>query len=298
MTNASRRFLDPEAIARVQNLEFRTRRVVEGLISGHHRSPLRGQSVEFAQHREYVPGDDLRHLDWKVWAKGDRFYIKQYEEETNLRATVLLDCSTSMQYGSGESQKFDFSCRLAAALSYLLLRQGDAVGLATFDQTLRSEVPHRNAQGHLRALLTEMHVQTLADRSDLVVPFRQWSDKDARRGLVLVLSDLLAPAPQVVKALKALARHGHDLVVFHVLHDDEIDFPFDGNTRFEAMESADFVQCDPRALRQDYLEAFERYLAQLRQFASQTGTDYRLLRTSSPVESVLSSFLGERTRGR
>lgn len=296
MTNASQPFLDPEVVARVSNLELRARQIVEGMLSGRHRSPLFGHSVEFAQHREYVPGDDLRRLDWKVWAKADRLYVKQYEEETNLRATIVLDASASMDYGAGDKNKYAYSCQLAATLAFLLLRQSDAVGLFAFDESLAAEVPHRNPQNHLRTILASMKPKAGAKKTHLEPVLKQIAERESRRGLMVIVSDLLAERQSVLKGLKVLHQRRHDVIVLHVLHDDEIDFLFEGTTRFEGMEDTHQLTCDPRALRADYVAAMEKYLADLRKFAAQTGVDYRLVRTSHPIDAVLASLLHERTR--
>lgn len=295
MTDASQRFLDPEVIARVSNLEFRARQIVEGMISGRHRSPFRGYSVEFAQHREYTRGDDLRHLDWKAWAKSDRLYIKQFEEETNLRTTILLDVSESMAYGSGDSNKYEYACRLAATVAYLLLRQSDAVGLCTFDDAIRTEVMHRNPVNHLHSLLRAMHVDSPSHKTDLHRVLVKIADKLTGRGLILLISDLLAKPDSVLKGLRLLRQRQHDVIVLHVLHRDETEFLFQGPTRFEGMESPAWVQCDPRALRADYLKALDRYLAKLKQAASQAGVDYRLVRTDEPEGVVLTTLLQQRS---
>lgn len=295
MTDASRPYLDPEALARVAHLELQAREIVEGLISGRHRSPFHGQSVEFAQHREYVPGDDLRHIDWSVWAKSDRLYIKQYEEETNLRATILLDASESMAYGENVT-KYDFACALAACLAYLLLRQSDSVGLTAFDGEIVARVPRRNQLTHLRTILQAMSPRRPTRTTDLKLVLEQVADQEQKPGLILLVSDLLAERESVLKGLALLRHRRHDVIVFHVLHDDELDFPFEGATRFEAMEAAGHLLCDPRALRVAYLDALHRYLGDLRRMSGQSGIDYRLTRTSDSMGTVLSSLLHERLR--
>lgn len=296
MTTASQPYLDPETVSGINNLEIRARQIVEGLISGRHRSPLHGQSIEFAQHREYAAGDELRHLDWKVWAKSDRLYVKQFEEETNLRATLLVDGSASMRYGVGAANKFAAACRLAAAVSYLLLRQQDAVGLITFDDALRREVPHRNARTHLRSLLQAMLTTTPQHKTDMEKVFRQVAESHTTRGMIVLISDLLADRESVRRGLRLFRHRRHDLVVFHVLHDDEMDFNFQGLTRFEGLEGPEALTCDPRALREEYLASLNRYLAELRRLCGQTGIDYRFLRSGESTEAVLAAFLHERGR--
>lgn len=297
VTNASRQFLDPDVVHRISNLEFQARHIVEGLISGRHRSPFFSQSVEFAQHREYVPGDDLRHLDWKVWGRADRLYIKQFEAETNLRATLILDASASMNYGAGDTHKYQYACQLAASLAYLLLRQADAVGLTVFDDQIREEVPHRSAQPHLRDLLLAMQTGTPVRKTDLHQPLANIAERDLKRGVMVLCSDLLAERQSVIRGLRALRQRRHDLVVFHLLHDDEMDFLFQGTTRFEELEGPDLLTCDPRALRAGYLAALENYLQEIRVVCRELNIDYRQVRTSQSVDSVLAELLHERLKG-
>lgn len=297
MTNVSPRSFDPDVIARVSTLEFRTRAIVEGLISGKHRSPFRGGTADFAQHRPYAAGDDLRWLDWKAWAKSDKLYVKEFEDETNLRATLLLDASASMNYGDGESNKYSYATLLAGSLSYLLLRQSDAVGLLVFDDALRAEVPHRNQSNHLRAILHATHIVKPAHKLDITKTLSQLIDREPKRGLVVIISDLLAERQSVINALRQLRRRRHDVLVFHVLHDDELDFPFNGPTRFEGMESEVTLTCDPRALREDFVRAMQDYINELGRECSRASIDYRLCRTSKPVDSVLAELLHERMRG-
>lgn len=296
MTNALPRSLDPDVIARISSLEFKARQVVEGLIAGRHRSPFRGGSAEFAQHREYTPGDDLRYLDWKVWARSDRLTVKEFEEETNLRATFLLDASASMDYGSNLAHKYEYSTMLVGSLAYLLLRQSDSVGLKVFDDSLRVEIPHRNVQNHLRALLHGMQVVKPAKKYDFAAIMGEVAEQDFHRGLVVLVSDLLADRESVLDGLRRLRQRRHDVIVFHVLHDDEIDFDFHGTTRFEGLEDPSMITCDPRGLRDDYLKAVNRFLTDVRKLCGRTGIDYRLARTSQPLDAVLGSLLRERMR--
>lgn len=289
-------FLDPAVVARIGRLELRAREIVEGFLAGRHRSPQHGRSVEFAQHREYVAGDDLRHLDWKVWAKADRLYVKQYEEETNLRATLLLDASASMAYGTGSEQKYSYACLLAAATAYLLLRQSDAVGLVCFDDRERSSAPRRSAPGHLRAILHAMVAEPAEPKTDLEGVLRKLAERETKRGLIVIFSDLFAKVESVIRGLKLLRRGGHDVIVFHVLHADEVEFPFQGTTRFEGLEAPMRLTCDPRALREDYLAALSRYRRELNRLAGCIGIDYRFVVTNQPADTVVAKLLHERSR--
>lgn len=289
-----RRFLHPETIARISRLDLRARHVVEGFISGMHRSPFFGHSVEFVQHREYVPGDDLRHLDWKVWSKTDRFYIKQYEEETNLRCTVVVDVSESMHYGRGALNKYSYGCTIAACLAYLLLRQQDSVGCITFDEKVRVTVPARSQQTHMDAIVQAMHVSKPREKTDLEKILRRVAETVGSRGMLILISDLLADREPLFRGLEMLRHRRHDVLVFHVLDDDELVFPFAGTTRFEGMEQLPHLLCDPRALRDGYLEALEEYLVEVRRGCARQGIDYMQVRTGDYLDAVLSKFLHHR----
>jgi uncharacterized protein (DUF58 family) len=289
-----RRFLHPETIARISRLDLRARHVVEGFISGMHRSPFFGHSVEFIQHREYVPGDDLRHLDWKVWSKTDRYYVKQYEEETNLRSTLVVDVSESMHYGRGTLNKYNYACTVAACLGYLLLRQQDSVGLITFDDDVRQIIPARSQQLHIDALVKAMDTSRPRAKTDLERILRRVTESVSSRGMIILISDLLADREPFFRGLEMLSHRRHDVLVFHVLDDDELVFPFSGSTRFEGMEELPHLLCDPRALRDGYLEALEEYLVEVRRGCVRRGVDYALIRTGDYLDAVLSKFLHHR----
>lgn len=294
MTPASKRFLHPETIARIGRLEIRARHVVEGTMSGRHRSPYFGQSVEFLQHRQYAPGDDLRHVDWKAWAKQDRLYVKQFEEEANMRCTLLADVSASMQYGSGPLNKYEYGATIAASLAYLLLKQHDAVRCIAFDADVRSRTPLRSNENHLAAIVQTLAAHAPRDKTDAGAVLREIAETLPRRGLIVVISDLLADVASTLRGLRLLKQRGHDVLVFHVMDDDELDFPFDGPTRFEGLEDSALLNCNPRALREGYLEALEKFLAQLRHGCARDGIDYMLVRTSIPLDAVLARYLSHR----
>ena len=286
--------LSPEAIARISRLEIEARQVVEGFLSGQHRSPYFGQSVEFVQHREYVPGDDIRRIDWKAWSKTDRYYLKQYEEETNLRTTLVVDVSESMQFGSGPITKYQFACSIAAALSYLLLRQQDAVSLFAFDSEVRGLAPSRTRQSHLGTLLTVLESQKLARKTNLETILRTVADQKTQRGMVVLISDLFAPREPLFKGLRMLRQRGHDVLVFHVLDDQELDFSYDGITKFEGLEETGELICDPGSLRHGYLEAMHQFLDELRRQCASQLVDYQTLRTSQNLDAVLRTYLHHR----
>ena len=293
-TSDNKRFLHPEAIKRIGRLELRARHIVEGFLSGMHRSPYFGQSIEFLQHREYAYGDDLRHVDWKVWAKQDRYYVKQYEEETNMRVTLLVDVSGSMRYGRGALNKYEYGCTIAASLAYLVLRQQDAVGCVSFDDRARMSVPLRTKRNHLMSIIQAMDISEPKDKTNLSTVMRDVAENYPRRGMVVLISDLLAERDSLFKGLRILRQRGHDVLVFHVMDDDELDFPFTGPSRFEGIELPQHLTCNPRALRDGYLESLNRYLDEVRRGCAKQTVDYALLRTSQPLDAALAAYLSNR----
>jgi uncharacterized protein (DUF58 family) len=293
-----RRFLHPETIAKISRLDVRAQKVVEGFISGMHKSPMFGHSIEFVQHREYTSGDDIRHLDWKVWSKTDRYYIKQYEAETNLRSTMVVDVSESMHYGRGAMNKYNYACTIAACLSHLLLRQQDAVGTVTFDSDVRQIVPARSQQTHIDALCNAMHISKPREKTDIERILRRVTETVAQRGMIVLISDFLVDREPLLRGLEMLCQRRHDILVFHVLDDDEMSFPFSGTTRFEGMEELPQLLCDPRALRDGYMEALEEYLVEVRRGCTRLGIDYQLVRTGDYLDAVLTKFLHHRMAAR
>ncbi len=294
MTHDSKRFLHPEAIRRIGRLELRARHIVEGLLSGMHRSPYFGQSVVFLQHRQYTPGDDLRHVDWKAWAKQDRLYVKQFEEETNMRCTLLVDVSASMQYGPGPLNKYEYAATVATSLAYLLLKQHDAVGCIAFDNTIRARSPLNSTRKHLHSIVRTLDANKPENKTDAGAILREIAETGPRRGMMLVISDLLGDVESTLRGLRLLRQRGHDVLVIHVMDDDELDFPFEGPTRFEGLELPDHLNCNPRALREGYLAAVERFLTSLRRGCARNEVDYALVRTSAPLDAALTAFLSHR----
>lgn len=290
-----RRFLHPATIARISRLDLRAKQVVEGFISGMHRSPFFGHSIEFVQHREYATGDDLRHLDWKVWSKTDRYYIKQYEAETNLRCTMLVDVSESMHYGRGPLNKYAYGCTAAACLAYLLLRQQDSVGMFTFDEDVRQVVPPRSAVTHIDAVVKAMDVSRPKAKTDPERMLRRVAESVSGRGMIVLISDLLTDREPLFRGLEKLRHRRHDVLVLHVMDEDELTFPFSGSTKFEGMEEQPDLLCDPRALRDGYIQALEEYLTEVRRGCVRQGIDYALVRTGDYLDAVLSTFLHARS---
>jgi uncharacterized protein (DUF58 family) len=294
MMSDSRRFLHPEAIRRISRLEVRARHIVEGFLTGSHRSPYFGQSVEFLQHRQYAPGDDLRHVDWQVWARQDRLYVKQYEEDTNMRCHLLIDVSGSMMYGSGPLNKYEYGCTVAASLAWLILRQQDAVGAITFDSAVRQRVPVSSRRNHILSIVKAMDVGQPEQKTGMEAIFRRVAETFPRRGMMVVVSDLLADPQSLLAGLRRLRQRGHDVLVFHIMDDDELDFEFEGPTRFEDLESGTVLNCNPRALRDGYLQALDEFLETVRHGCARHTIDYSLVRTSDPVDAVLAHYLTNR----
>jgi len=286
--------LHPEAIARIARLELRARAVVEGVLAGLHKSPYKGQSVEFLQHREYVRGDDLRRVDWKVWGRQDRLYVKEFEEETNLRVTLLVDGSASMNYGSGPLDKYDYAATLAASLAWLALSHGDAVGCCVFDDKVRANVPPRTKRTHLASVVDVLETPRAGRPTAFLPVLRSLAETLPRRGLVMVVSDLLGDRDGVFQGMQLLRKRGHDLVLLHVMDDDELDFPFEGPTRFEGLELPDSIACNPRSLRAGYLAAVGAFLDDVRTRAAAVRCDYSLVRTGEPVDAALVKLLARR----
>jgi uncharacterized protein (DUF58 family) len=259
-----------------------------------HRSPYFGHSVEFLQHRQYTPGDDLRHVDWRVWARQDRLYVKQYEEDTNLRCHLLVDTSASMNFGSGPLNKYQYAATIAATLAWLILKQQDAVGAITFDSEVRHRVPVRSRRKHIHTLIDSLESGQPDNKTDLFRIMQQAAMTFPRRGMMIVISDLLCDTQQVLRGLRLLRQRGHDVMVFHVMDDQELDFNLDGPTRFESLESDQDLRCNPRALREGYLAALQGFLDQLRHGCANDRIDYALIRTSDPLDAVLPHYLSNR----
>lgn len=294
MTPDSKRFLHPEAIRRISRLELRARHIVEGLLSGMHRSPYFGQSVEFLQHRQYTPGDDLRHVDWKAWAKQDRLYVKQFEEETNMRSMMLVDVSASMQYGRGPLNKYEYAATVATSLAYLLLKQHDAVSCVAFDSGVRARSPFNSTLKHLKTIVKTLDATKPDNKTDAGKILRDIAESVPRRGMVVIVSDLLGDVESTLRGFRLLRQRGHDVLVLHVMDDDELDFPFDSPTRFEGLEIPDHLNCNPRALREGYLAALDDFLTAMRRGCARNEVDYALVRTSAPLDAALSAYLSHR----
>jgi uncharacterized protein (DUF58 family) len=290
------RFLDPAVIARISGLELKARTIVEGFLSGLHRSPLKGFSVEFAEYRQYLPGDDLSTIDWKVFARSDRYYVKKYEEETNLRAHLLLDVSGSMSYGSGPMTKRDYGACLAASLAYLMNRQRDAAGLVTFDERILGWLQPSIRPGHLRALLLTLDRLPSGARTDAGRPLHQLADSLAKRGMIVLISDLLDEPARVIDGLKHFRFRGNDVLVLHILDHAELTFPFDRPITFRDLETGEEVIASPSEVREQYLAGIRGLVEIYQRELRSVGIDYQLVDTSEPLDRALLSYLAIRGR--
>lgn len=288
--------LAPSTLARLGSLELKARTIVEGFLSGLHRSPFKGFSVEFAEYRQYLPGDDLATLDWKVYARTDRHFIKKYEEETNLECRILLDVSASMGYGSGEVTKLQYASWLAAALAFLMNRQRDAVGLIAFDDKITQMLAPRARAGHLTSVLVTLERLALGHRTDISRPLRDVAEAIRKRGLVVLISDLLDDPARVLQGIKRFRYRGSDVIVFHVLDPAELRFPFERAARFRDVETHDEVVAVPRAVRERYLAAIGELQDRYRRELRLEGIDYVTLDTSQPLEGALMAYLLTRRR--
>jgi uncharacterized protein (DUF58 family) len=295
---AERKLLDPAVLARLATLKLRVRAITEGVLSGLHKSPHHGQSVEFAEHKEYAPGDEIRHIDWKAYGKFDKYYVKRYEQETNLRAWLVVDASGSMGYRGAEGglTKFEYASALAASLAYLLVRQGDAAGLVVVTDRIVRAVPPRAAASQLPQLVDLLAATVPAGQTRLAAAVDHVVEHAPRRGSIVVFSDLFDAEERVLKRLSQLRRRKHEVTLFHVLDPYELEFPFDDPTRFLSMEDAREVEANGRDVRKGYLEVLARWLDEVKRGAAESDVDYALCRTDRPLDEVLLPFLARRER--
>jgi uncharacterized protein (DUF58 family) len=286
--------IDPKTLMSIRNLELRARVVVEGFWSGIHRSPYHGFSVEFTEYRQYTPGDDPRYLDWRVFARSDRYFLKRFEDETNLRCHLVTDQSRSMAFGSLTYTKAEYAATLAATLAYFLHLQGDAVGLLTFDQQVRDYLPARHRSGHLRRLMLSLERPASGSATDLAAPLQRVAEIVRKRGLIVLISDCLAPLERLENALVQLAACGHEALAFQILDPAETSLPFDKPAVFEDLESGRTLMIDPGAVRADYRRRLEDHCTAVRQVCQRLGHTYSRLCTSQPLEFALFDFLRAR----
>ena len=294
------RYLDPETLLKLGNLNVVARSVVEGFISGLHRSPHHGFSVEFSEHRPYAPGDELRHLDWVTYAKTDRYYVKQYEQETNLRCHILLDCSGSMNYASrrGGLTKLEYGSYLAATLAYLMTRQQDVVGLVAFDHEIRLHMPPGGSPAHVNEMCRRLETLKSGQVTALAKPLHDLAEMIKRRGLIVIISDLYDDEGEVVKALRHFRHKKHGIILFHIFDAAELEFPFSKLTEFLDLETHEKYQVDPKAVREAYLAEVRAFIDRYKKACSDSDTEYVLTDTSVPYGLLLSSYLARRQRMR
>lgn len=286
--------VSPTAIMQIKNLELRAKIVVEGFMSGLHRSPYHGFSVEFTDYRQYSIGDDLRYLDWKLYAKQDRYYIKRFEDETNLRCYLLVDMSRSMGFGSGNYSKLEYAKTLAASLAWFLNRQRDAVGLVTFGDQIVDMIPPRYRAGHLRRLMLTLENSTSGKSTDLSAPLEQIAQTVSKRGLVVLISDLLAPVESFVKNLNYLRTRGHEVVILRTLDPTEIEFEFDKASLFRDLETGREIYVDPQSAVADYRKRFAEHEAAIKEICDQIGVDFFTISTDQPIEAALLELIQSR----
>ncbi len=289
------RYLEPSALARVKNLQMVARGVVEGFITGLHASPYKGFSVEFAEHREYTVGDDPRHLDYKMMARTDRLYIKQYEEETNMRVQILLDTSGSMAYRYDQKiSKYDYAAYLTAILSYLMLKQQDSVGLTTFDTAVRLDMPARSSPRHFNEMMRQLEAIQPGEETDVAAILHKLANRFKKRCLIVLVSDLYDDPDAVMRALHHFRHRRHEVIVFHVFDKAEIDFPFRDVTSFYDLETNERLQIDPVYVRDAYVEQIEQFIENYRRACAETRIDYVMTDTSVPYDFMLSRYIAKR----
>jgi uncharacterized protein (DUF58 family) len=288
-------FVDPKALMAIRNLELRARVVVEGFWTGLHRSPYHGFSVEFTEYRQYSPGDDTRYLDWRLYARSDRYYLKKFEDETNLRCHLLVDQSRSMDYGSLSYSKSDYARTLAATLGWFLNGQGDAVGLFTFDSQVRDYLPARHRHGHLRQLMLALEKRGAGQDTNLNAPLRRFSELVHKRGLVVLISDLLAPVDELEPSLGRLTAAGHEVILFQVLDPNELAFNFQNAMLFQDIENKRDVYLDPEAVRSEYQRKLAEHSEGVEKICRRLGISFHRATTDRPLEFSLSDFLRSRS---
>ncbi|MXY48578.1 MAG: DUF58 domain-containing protein [Gemmatimonadetes bacterium] len=291
------RFLDPSTLSSLSSMEMRARIVVEGFVSGLHKSPYRGFGVEFVEYRQYTPGDDIRHVDWKAVARSDRYYVKEYEDETNLQCVILLDRSASMGYGGQRNpalDKLEYGSYLAASLAYLILRQGDGVGLVTFDQVVHDYLPPSSKNTQWLAIHSTLDELRADEGTDLGRPLHELAESMPRRGLVILISDLIDDVEQMMNALMHFRFKGHEVLVFHIVDREELTFPFSETARFDDPETGERITVAPSAIRADYLAAVEEFMESIRTGCAKIQVDYERMETDRPLDFALFSYLSRR----
>jgi len=293
---ANHHYLTPEIISKLNNLSIKARFVVEGFIVGLHKSPYHGFSVEFSEHRSYGAGDEIRHIDWKLWGKTDRFFIKQYEEETNLKSYLLLDQSLSMTYNSHYMSKLEYSKVLAASLSYLMLKQQDAIGLTLFDEKIRTNIPAKSKKSHLNLILSQMQNTNPGPETKIAPVLHQAAEAIKKRGLIILMSDLFDDPEKIISGLKHFRYKGHEVIVFHILDPKEISLDFNQRTKFRDLESGQEIVTDPWHIQLDYQKNMDKFCNYIKTSCRQNNIDYVKISTELPIDMALSEYLIKRRK--
>ena len=291
-----RKYLEPEMVARLSNMSLRARLVVEGYIIGQHKSPFHGFSVEFAEHRAYGPGDEIRHVDWKLYGKTDRYFVKQYEEETNLRSYILLDTSRSMEYKSNKISKLDYGNYLSAALAYLMINKQDGVGLTLFDNQIQKFIPPRSKPSHINTILTHLDKIGSGKDTDVGIVLHEMAERIKKRGLIILISDLFDETENIMKGLKHFRHNKQEIIVFHIMDRKELDFNFTNRTKFKDMETDEQITTEPWKIRKVYQQAIRSYQDELRLRCREQKIDYVPLFTDQNLDLALNEFLKKRQR--
>lgn len=297
MTNEElKNYLQPEILSGINNLEFLAKMIVEGFITGLHKSPFHGFSVEFSQHRPYMQGDSLRYVDWKVFARSDRYYIKQFEEETNLRCYLLLDVSNSMTYAGAGVSKLQYASILTASLAYLMLKQRDATGLLLFDDSIKTNLPAKSVPVYIREIVSALNTVNPGKDTDITTALHTIADRIKKRGLIIVISDLIDNAEKILSGMRHLRYNKHEILVFHIIDEDEKNFSFKGEYIFEDLESNQKIKADSRFIRDEYLKRFDEHCQFFKSRFHENFIDYIPVTTSEAIESVLSEYLIKRSK--
>ena len=287
-------YLEPELLSKLQNLSIKAKYVVEGFMLGLHKSPYHGFSVEFSEHRPYGFGDEVRHIDWKLWSKTDKYYVKQFEEETNLKAHIILDQSRSMDYGSSDISKFEYSKLLAASFAYILIKQQDAVGLALFDEQINKLIPPKSIPSHLNVLLSHMEQSKPGSKTNIAQALHHSAEGISKRGLVIVISDFMDDPNAVMGGLRHLRHKGHEVIVFHILDKLELNFDFNERIKFIDKETGDEITTDPWHITKQYNQHFKKHCDFIKHACGQNKVEYIQLQSNQPLDVALSELLLKR----
>ena len=296
MKTVGSKFLDPDLLAKLPNLEVVARKLVRGAFVGYHKSPDFGYSVELVDHREYAPGDDLRSVDWRVWARKDKYYVKRFEMESQLKATIILDSSKSMDFGDGRMTKLAYGSFMAATISYLLIHQNDMAGLVNFDSKVRTYIPPRGSRQHLRLILHALAGIKPGGSTNVSAVCHHLADTIKTRGMIILISDMLDDPQSMLTALRHFQHMKHDVIVFHVLDDSELDLPYNELANFLELETGSRLALDPAGFRSVYTSRVAAFCGELREGLLKTNIDYNLVRTSQPIETTISNFFSFRAR--